>query len=81
MFCNQCEQFSRGCASAGPGVCGKDPDVQSLQETILFGLKGMAAYAHHARRLGMVDESVNAFMEEALFSHHDQRELRRRNAV
>jgi hydroxylamine reductase len=68
MFCNQCEQFSRGCASAGPGVCGKDPDVQSLQETILFGLKGMAAYAHHARRLGMVDETVNAFMEEALFS-------------
>jgi len=68
MFCNQCEQFSRGCASSGPGVCGKDADVQSLQETILFGLKGMAAYAHHARRLGMVDESVNAFMEEALFA-------------
>jgi hydroxylamine reductase len=68
MFCNQCEQFGRGCASSGPGVCGKDADVQSLQETILFGLKGMAAYAHHARRLGMVDEKVNAFIEEALFS-------------
>jgi hydroxylamine reductase len=49
-------------------VCGKDPDIQSLQEIILFGLKGMAAYAHHARRLGMVDESVNAFIEEALFA-------------
>jgi hydroxylamine reductase len=68
MFCNQCEQFARGCSSTGPGVCGKDPDVQSLQETILFGLKGMAAYAHHARRLDMVDEGVNAFIEEALFS-------------
>jgi hydroxylamine reductase len=68
MFCNQCEQFSKGCASNGPGVCGKDADVQSLQEIILFGLKGMAAYAHHARRLGMVDEDVNAFIEEALFS-------------
>jgi len=32
MFCNQCEQFSRGCASTGPGICGKDSDVQSLQE-------------------------------------------------
>jgi hydroxylamine reductase len=68
MFCNQCEQFSRGCATTGPGVCGKDPDIQSLQEIILFGLKGMAAYAHHARRLGMVDETVNAFIEEALFA-------------
>ncbi len=68
MFCNQCEQFGRTCATTGPGVCGKDPDVQSLQEIILFGLKGMAAYAHHARRLGMVDESVNAFIEEALFT-------------
>jgi hydroxylamine reductase len=68
MFCNQCEQFSKGCATTGPGVCGKDPDVQSLQEIILFGLKGMAAYAHHARRLGMVDEGVDAFTEEALFA-------------
>jgi len=68
MFCNQCEQFAKGCATTGPGVCGKDPDVQSLQETILFGLKGMAAYAHHARRLGMVDESVDAFVEDALFA-------------
>lgn len=68
MFCNQCEQFGRTCATTGPGICGKDPDVQSLQETILYGLKGLAAYAHHARRLGQVDEAVNAFIEEALFS-------------
>ena len=69
MFSNQCEQSFRcvGCADS-PGVCGKDEDVQSLQEIILYGLKGMAAYAHHARRLGKTDESVNAFIEEALFS-------------
>ncbi len=69
MFCNQCEQASRGvgCSSA-VGVCGKDADVQSLQDIILFGLKGMAAYAHHARRLGKSDPAVSAFLEEALFS-------------
>jgi hydroxylamine reductase (hybrid-cluster protein) len=33
-------------------VCGKDADVQSLQEILLYGVKGMAAYANHARRLG-----------------------------
>jgi hydroxylamine reductase len=68
MFCNQCEQCATVCTTSGPGICGKNPDLQSLQEIILFGLKGMAAYAHHARRLGRVDEAVDAFMAEALFS-------------
>jgi hydroxylamine reductase len=69
MFCNQCEQAACGTGCTGDyGVCGKDEDVQSLQETLLYGLKGMAAYAHHARRLGQVDEAVDAFMEEALFA-------------
>lgn len=69
MFCNQCEQTANGTACiTSPGVCGKNEDVQSLQETLLYGLKGMAAYAHHARRLGMVDEGVDEFTEEALFA-------------
>jgi len=68
MYCNQCEQTAKGTACVDMGVCGKDPDMQSLQETLLYGLKGMAAYAHHARRLGMTDEAVNAFIEEALFA-------------
>ena len=68
MFCNQCEQAAAGSGCADFGICGKDEDVQSLQETLLYGLKGMAAYAHHARRLGRVDEAVDAFTEEALFA-------------
>lgn len=68
MLCNQCEQSCPGGCSGHIGNCGKDADVQSLQELILYGLKGMAAYAAHARRLGKSDESVNAFIEEALFS-------------
>lgn len=68
MFCNQCEQTFNGQACTQVGVCGKDANVQSLQEILLYGLKGLAAYAHHARRLGMVDETVDAFVEEALFA-------------
>jgi hydroxylamine reductase len=68
MFCNQCEQTAHGTGCVDLGVCGKDPDIQSLQETLLYGVKGMAAYAHHARRLGMTDEKVSAFIEEALFA-------------
>lgn len=68
MFCNQCEQTSNGTGCTDIGVCGKDPDMQSLQEILLYGLKGMAAYANHARRLGKTDDSVSEFIEEALFA-------------
>ncbi|MHC4860684.1 MAG: hydroxylamine reductase [Planctomycetota bacterium] len=69
MFCDQCEQSFRqtGCVTS-PGVCGKDEDVQSLQETLLYGVKGMCAYAHHARRLGKTDPAVDEFVERALFA-------------
>ena len=43
-----------------------DEDVRSLKSLILFGLKGMAAYAFHARELGRTDAEVNAFFYEAL---------------
>ena len=69
MFCNQCEQTAQGTGCVlTQGVCGKNEDIQSLQETLLYGLKGMAAYANHARRLGKSDENVSAFIEEALFA-------------
>jgi len=39
-----------------------------LQDTLMFGLKGIAAYAYHARELGQKDEQVDAFMHEAMFA-------------
>lgn len=38
-----------------------DPDIRSLRQTLVYGLKGMAAYAHHARVLGETDPGVDAF--------------------
>ena len=43
-----------------------DPDKRSLKHTLLFGLKGVAAYADHARILGQTDDSVYAFIHEAM---------------
>ena len=43
-------------------------DIRSLKSLALFGLKGMAAYAHHARVLGYEDKTVNNFFFEALQS-------------
>ncbi|NLW84693.1 MAG: hydroxylamine reductase [Phycisphaerae bacterium] len=42
------------------------PDVTGLQELIVYGLKGTAAYADHAMILGVEDDSVYAFFYEAL---------------
>ena len=44
--------------------CGDD--LRSLKSLILFGLKGVAAYAHHARVLGYKDKEVDNFFYEAL---------------
>ncbi|TBW40294.1 hydroxylamine reductase [Siculibacillus lacustris] len=41
-------------------------DVVGLQELLLYGLKGVAAYAHHARRMDRADPAVDAFTVEAL---------------
>jgi hydroxylamine reductase len=41
-------------------------DVRSLREMIIYGLKGMAAYAEHAFNLGKEDLTVNQFIYEAL---------------
>ena len=68
MFCYQCEQAAGGTGCTTVGVCGKDEDIQSLQDTLMFGLKGIAAYAYHARELGQKDEQVDAFMHEAMFA-------------
>ncbi|MCK9294743.1 MAG: hydroxylamine reductase [Desulfobulbaceae bacterium] len=47
---------------------GENPDILSLKHILLFGLKGVAAYADHARILGQEDDKVYAFIEEGLAS-------------
>lgn len=44
----------------------ENEDVRSLREMIIYGLKGMAAYAEHAANLGKKDDSISAFIYEAL---------------
>ena len=43
-------------------------DIRSLKSLILFGVRGMAAYAHHAMVLGYAGEEVNRFFARALFA-------------
>jgi hydroxylamine reductase len=43
-----------------------DPDVLSLKHILLFGIKGVSAYADHAAILGQEDDKVYAFVHEAM---------------
>ena len=66
------------CGSCG-APCGQNEDfdmkeiweaqenIRSLKSLILFGIRGMAAYAYHARVLGYRDREVDEFFCEALF--------------
>ncbi|PGM21039.1 hydroxylamine reductase [Bacillus cereus] len=66
MFCYQCEQTPAGGCKV-MGVCGKNETIASLQDTIVFGLKGTAAYRTHAAQLGYTDAFVDATTQEALY--------------
>ncbi|MCX8011703.1 MAG: hydroxylamine reductase, partial [Desulfobacterota bacterium] len=68
MFCYQCEQTAKGEGCTKFGVCGKSPEVASLQDLLVYSLKGLAIVAQEARKKGIIDREVNLFTVEALFS-------------
>ncbi len=44
----------------------KNEDVRSLRELLIYGLKGIAAYYHHAYILGKTDKEISNFIQDAL---------------
>lgn len=54
------------------GILGtENEDVRSLRSLVLFGLKGMAAYAEHALNLGYKKDEISDFIEKALIATED----------
>ncbi|MCG8471575.1 MAG: hydroxylamine reductase [Desulfobacterales bacterium] len=68
MFCNQCEQAAKGIGCSTIGVCGKTPDVASLQDLLIHCMKGLALVAAEGRRVGIVDADLDRFTMKAIFS-------------
>lgn len=66
------EATPEGLIRQGEGVAiqpdSSNPDITSLKHTLLFGLKGVAAYAYHAQILGQEDNAVYTFIHEALIA-------------
>ncbi|MGM0534423.1 MAG: hydroxylamine reductase, partial [Campylobacterota bacterium] len=71
MFCYQCEMSApEGCGSKGQlvGTCGKDANLTRLQDTMIFGLKGLSAYREHLNELdSTATKGVDDVMSETLY--------------
>lgn len=71
MFCYQCEMSTpNGCGSTGAniGTCGKDENLSRLQDTMIFGLKGLSAYREHLNELNpTLTKKVDDIMSETLY--------------
>lgn len=68
MFCNQCEQTSKGAGCTVVGVCGKNSEVAVLQDLLTFSLRRLAIYARAAHQAGLITTELNYFITETLFS-------------
>ncbi len=68
MFCYQCEQTSKGEGCQTIGVCGKDESTATLQDLLIYAVKGISMYAHRARLLGAADPEIDAFTIQAIFA-------------
>ena len=68
MFCFQCQETlgNEGCTDVG--VCGKDAETANLQDLLVWQLKGLSYVAEQARDAGLVDEEMDVFVAESLFS-------------
>lgn len=66
------EDFIQKGRSAGV-LSEANEDIRSLRELLIYGLKGIAAYADHAYILNRKDESIAAFLQEALAATTDNR--------
>ena len=68
MFCYQCEQTSKGEGCQTLGVCGKDETTATLQDLLIYAIKGISMYAHRARKLGSADAEIDTFTIQAIFA-------------
>ncbi|TKB28082.1 hydroxylamine reductase [Desulfopila sp. IMCC35006] len=68
MFCNQCEQTAKGTGCTKIGVCGKPGDVAALQDLLTYAVQGLSLVAVAGRKVGLIDNAVDRFSLEAIFS-------------
>ncbi|MDJ0510868.1 MAG: hydroxylamine reductase [Crocosphaera sp.] len=68
MFCEQCEQTASGNGCHQWGACGKSPEINAVQDLLVYCLRGLASVTIKARELGISCHEADIFTGEALFA-------------
>jgi len=68
MFCNQCEQTAKGTGCTAIGVCGKTEPLAGLEDLLTHAVQGLSLVAVAGRKVGVVDNAIDRFTCEAIFS-------------
>ena len=68
MFCYHCQEAKKNLVCDKTGICGKKENVSSLQDMLMFSLKGLAYYSALAEEFDLVSDKTHHFMAKALFS-------------
>jgi hydroxylamine reductase len=68
MFCYQCQETARNQGCTLRGVCGKTDEVATLQDAVIYLLKGLSVVGAKAREAGIDDPEADLFVAEALFA-------------
>src|SRR5574344_490574 len=68
MFCFQCQETALNAGCKIKGVCGKDPQVACLMDTMLYGVRGMAIVNKKLREKDIACHKASRLMLDAIFS-------------
>lgn len=68
MFCNQCQEASKGVGCTVFGVCGKSPELTALMDTFIYSLIGVSTLAKQLNEMEPVPNEINEFVMEGLFA-------------
>jgi len=68
MFCEQCEQTASGQGCHQWGACGKSPEVNAVQDLLVYCLRGLAEVRQKAKEVGIPTREADVFTCESLFA-------------
>ena len=69
MFCYQCQETAKGTGCTVQGVCGKTPEVASMQDLLIYVTKGLSAVTTALRAEGKsVEKDINHLVTVNLFT-------------
>ncbi|MCZ8108341.1 MAG: hydroxylamine reductase, partial [Burkholderiales bacterium] len=68
MFCEQCEQTASGNGCHQWGACGKSPEVNAVQDLLVYCLRGLALVVLKAKEAAISTREADIFTCESLFA-------------